>query len=482
MSRQRGSSAYAESVSTAQAMSHADAAWLHMDQPTNLMVITGVLWFEERPDWDRVRELIEERFVGPYPRFRQRVVEGRPPLSGPHWQDDPDFDLDSHLHRMTLAEPGDRAALAELVADITATPLDSEKPLWQFHFVDGYGQGAAMVQRIHHCIADGIALSRVLLSLADDAPDDGARPIEDPPTRRPVNRGSHGPLGALTGATRGAVSAVTGAAGALAHESLEVTKHPSHLLDLAAATRKDADALAKVLLRGNDPQTALKGEMGVAKGVAWSTPIPLGQVRTLGHETGTTINDVVMTAVTGAFRRYLDRHGEVVDELTAMVPFNLRAPGEPLPSTLGNRFGLVFLGLPVGIAGRHVRLRQVHERMKKIKHSHEGVVAYGVLDAMGRTPEGVEQRVIDLFTAKGTAVVTNVPGPTDPVYLAGTPIAGVLVWAPCSGDVSMTISIFSYSGKLTVGLMADAGLIPNPDELVADFESELQELLELDRS
>jgi len=117
--------------------------------------------------------------------------------------------------------------------------------------------------------------------------------------------------------------------------------------------------------------------------------------------------------------------------------------------------------------------------MKKIKQSHEGVVSYGVLDAMGRTPEGMEQRVIDLFSAKGTTVVTNVPGPRKPVYLAGTPIAGVLVWAPCSGDVSMTISIFSYNGEMTVGLMADAGLIPDPDELITDFETELQELLKL---
>jgi WS/DGAT/MGAT family acyltransferase len=463
-------------------MNHADAAWLHMDQPTNLMVITGVLWFEETPDWGRVRDLIQERFVTPYPRFRQKVVEGRPPVSGPHWEDDPNFDLDLHLHRVALPEPGDRSALAELVADITATPLDPEKPLWHFHMVDGYEGGAAMVQRIHHCIADGIALSRVLLSLADDAPDEGARRIEEPPAERATGGGSRSPLSAISGATRGAVSALSGAAGVLAHESLEVTRHPSHLLDLAAATRKDADALAKVMLRGNDPHTALKGEMGIAKGVSWSAPIPLDDVRELGHETRTTINDVVMTAVAGAFRTYLDRHGEVVDEVTAMVPFNLRNPAEPLPSTLGNRFGLVFLGLPVGTAGRRVRLRKIHERMKKIKHSHEGVVAYGVLDVMGRAPEGIEQRVIDLFTAKGTAVVTNVPGPAEPVYLAGTPVTGVLVWAPCSGDVSMTISIFSYNGELTVGLMADAGLIPDPDELVGDFERELQALLALDRT
>jgi hypothetical protein len=99
---------------------------------------------------------------------------------------------------------------------------------------------------------------------------------------------------------------------------------------------------------------------------------------------------------------------------------------------------------------------------------------------MGRTPEGLEQRVIDLFTAKGTTVVTNVPGPRKPVYIAGTPISGVLVWAPCSGNVSMTISIFSYAGDLTVGLMADSGLVPDPEELVTDFETELSRLLEME--
>ena len=86
-------------------MSHADAAWLHMDQPTNLMVITGVLWFDQSPDWERVREIMRVRWVKPFPRFRQRVVEGRGPLSGPHWEDDSQFDLDLHLHRVALPAP-----------------------------------------------------------------------------------------------------------------------------------------------------------------------------------------------------------------------------------------------------------------------------------------------------------------------------------------------------------------------------------------
>ena len=410
-------------------MSHADAAWLHMDQPTNLMVITGVLWFDQAPDWERVREIMRVRMVERFPRFRQRVVEGRAPLAGPHWEDDPRFDLDLHLHRAALPAPGDRDALQAYVADLMATPLDRSKPLWQFHLLDGFGEGAAMVARIHHCIGDGIALGRVLLSLTDETPDAGIAPTEEVAS---PGRGG-GPLGALVRPAAAVVGAVRGAAGAVAHEAIEVGRHPSHLADLAATGRADADALAKLLLKGADERTALKGELGVAQSVAWSAPIPLDQVKAVGHATGTTVNDVVLAAVAGALGRYLRVRGSPVDELTAIVPFNLRPLDQPLPPDLGNRFGLVFLQLPVGLEDRERRLDEVHRRMEEIKHSPEGAVSYGVLDAIGRTPVQIEKVLVDLFAAKGSAVMTNVPGPRSPVYLGGTPVRGVLVWAPCSG-------------------------------------------------
>lgn len=457
-------------------MGKADAAWLHMDQPTNLMVITGVLWFNEPPDWTRVREVVRTRMVERYPRFRQRVVEGRQPLAGPHWEDDPQFDLDLHFHRVALPPPGDEAALQALVADVAATPLDRSQPLWQFHLVDGLGEGGAIIARIHHCIADGIALARVMLALTDDPAGYEPTPPEGAPTEH-----ARGPLGALIAPAKTAASVTVGATGALAHESVEIARHPSHLLDLAATAREDIGAVAKVLGLSDDPQTPLKGEMGIAKGVAWSAPIPLDEVRTMGHETASTINDIVLTAVAGALRRYLRRRDSLVDEITAIVPFNLRPPSEPLPSELGNRFGLVYLKLPVGIGDRRRRLREIHARMDEIKHSPEGAVSYGLLDAIGRTPSQVEDRLIDLFSAKGSTVVTNVPGPPRPVSLAGTEVSGVLVWAPASGGVSMTVAIFSYAGRLRVGLLTDAGLIPDPDGIVAGVESEMRALLRLKR-
>lgn len=460
-------------------MPHADAAWLHMDQPTNLMVITGVLWFDERPDWSAVREVVQARLVDRYPRFRQRVVEGRQPLSGPHWEDDPRFDLELHLRRVALPPPGDAAALRAMVADTTATPLDPARPLWLFHLIDGYGDGAAMVVRIHHCIADGIALARVLLSLTDPSPD--ASPVPRDAPRRDDRGTGRGPLGRIVAPAAGMAAGVLGTAGAVAHESVEVIRHPGHMLDIAATAREGGDALSKVLLEADDPPTPLKGEMGLAKAVAWTAPVPLDDVRTLGHETGTTVNDVVLTAMTGALRTYLLERDSLVDELTAFIPFNLRPLDEPLPSELGNRFGLVFLGLPVGIGDPRRRLRELHERMNEIKHSPEGAVSYGVLDAIGRTPVQLEQRLVDLFSTKGSAVITNVPGPQTPVYFAGTEVAGVLVWAPASGGVSMTVSIFSYAGQITVGLMVDAGLIPDADGIVAELENEMEALLRMNR-
>jgi WS/DGAT/MGAT family acyltransferase len=266
-------------------------------------------------------------------------------------------------------------------------------------------------------------------------------------------------------------------AGAVAHEAVEVARHPSELLDLAATARDDAGALAKALLASSDPKSPLKGELGVAQKVAWSTPIPLDEVKEKCHETGTTVNDLVLTAIAGALRRYLSsRHWEL-DELTAFIPFNLRPLDQPLPADLGNRFGLVFLHLPIGIEDDRERLDEIHRRMDEIKHSPEGAVGYGLLEAIGHTPVQIEQRLIKLFSAKGTAVITNVPGPPEPVYLAGTPVRGVLIWGPRSGSVSMSVGIFSYTGEITAGFMVDAGLIPEPEEIAASFERELEALL-----
>ena len=454
-------------MSTREHMSSADAAWLRMDRPTNLMIINSLLLFDEPVDWQRVREIVSARLVARYPRFRQRVVQSHRPGGTPYWEDDPNFDEDLHFHHLALPAPGDRATLQELVGDLMAEPLDRNKPLWANYMIDGYGNGAAMYVRMHHCIADGIALARVMLSLTDAAPDAGIEPPE-------AATAEDGGLASLVTAP---ASAAYHAARATVHEGVDILRHPEAELEhLASVAKTDARALSHIFLRGADSPTVLKGPLGVARRVAWSDPLSLDEVKRIAHAHDATVNDVLVTAMTGALRQYLRKNHTLVDEIRAFVPFNLRPLDRPLPAKLGNKFGLVYLPLPVGARTAAGRLARVKRHMDEIKNSPEGVIAYGMLEVMGQVPSQMESAILDLFTSKGTAVVTNVPGPREPVYLAGTPVRSVAVWAPTSGSVSMSVSIFSYDGEVTVGVMADAGLVPDPQTIVDALKGELEAL------
>ena len=456
-------------VSAQHPMSNADAAWLHMDRPTNLMIINSVLWFDEPLDWDRVKQIFRERVVERFPRFRRRIVEAGPTRT-PFWEDVPNFDPEVNFHHLALPEPRDEHALQELVADLMTEPLDRSRPLWRVYLVDGYGDGSAVIVRMHHCIGDGVRLARVMLMLTDagdaeevelDASDHVAR-------WRRLNAAVR-PLTTVAGTARRA-------AGVAAHETMETIVHPRRVPALARTGAVDLQAVVKMLFTGADPDSALRGEPGFARRVAWSRPIGLERVRSLGRRADATINDVLVAGMSGAFARYLHERGTPVEEIHAMVPFNLESADEPLPTELGNRFGLIELTLPVGDGDPADRLRAVKTQMDRIKASHEPQMAYGILSAFGLTPPAVEGRLLDFFTSKSTLVMTNVPGPRSRVKVAGVPLGGVLVWAPCSGSLGMTVSIFSYSGKVTVGLMTDAGLVPDPQRIADAFEAELRAL------
>jgi diacylglycerol O-acyltransferase len=457
--------------------SRADAAWLHMDRPTNLMVINSVQLFDEPVDWELVKQLTQRRMVDRYPRFRQRVVESRLPVRAPKWEDDPDFALEHHMHHLALPAPGDEATLQELVSDLMTQPLDRNRPLWNTYLIDGFGEGCAIITRIHHCIADGISLARVMLSLTDSEPDAGI----EPPSLKVANADRDGPLGLLTGSVSHVVetAARTGSF-AWRHGSL-IALSPTHATRLAGAVGRDAATAVRLLLTPADAATAIKGDPGVSRRVAWTSPLPLDQIKNTAHRNNSTVNDVLLAAVSGALRHYLQDRGGPVAEIQAMVPFNLRPLDRPVPRKLGNRFGLVFLPLPVGTTGSYRRLVEVHRRMQEIKNGRDGAVSYGLLGVIGMTPEPVERRIIDLFTAKGTAVMTNVPGPSQPVYMAGTPVRTSLFWAPTSGHIGLSVSIFSYRGEVTIGLMVDAALVPDPAQITAEIGRELQTLARLDR-
>ncbi|MFO7169877.1 MAG: wax ester/triacylglycerol synthase family O-acyltransferase [Chloroflexota bacterium] len=445
-----------------------DAAWLHMDEPTNLMMITGVLMFDTPLDFARLRELIERRLLR-FDRFRMRLADPNLRSRSPRWLEDPHFNLRSHLHRISLPSPGGQAALQELVSDLMSTPLDYTKPLWQFHVVENFGSGGAIIARLHHAIADGIALVRVLLSLTDDAPDGDLRDGPDEaqgdgraPLLQPLQRTAQ--LAAQVGEALGALG------------------DPERLAEGVRLGIGGAEALNKLLFMAPDPPTPLKGQLGVEKRAAWSQPVPLDDIKAVGRMARGTVNDVLINAVAGALRRYLLRRGAPVAGLNirAVVPVNLRPPDEPI-GELGNRFGVVFLALPLGIADPLDRLLELKRRMEAIKGSPEAVLAFGLLHAIGIAPLQIADLAVDLFGQKATAVMTNVPGPRAPLYLAGSRVDKVMFWVPQSGHLGLGVSIFSYAGAVLLGVAADAGLVPDPEAIVADFHAELDELIGLAR-
>ena len=460
-------------------MSNVDTAWLQMDRPTNLMMIASFMVFEQPMDYEKLLTVIERRLVV-FDRFRQRVVPPRIPFGNYSWELDPHFDLRAHVHRAALPAPGDKAALQDMMSDIISTPLDRSRPLWQYHLLEGYGGGSVVACRMHHSIADGIALMRVLLSMTDLTPDAPQPPGPGEEANHDKERGLLETLvSPATSLARTTVRNTSNLASFALHQSMETLRDPWRLVDVARVGAGGAARLAKMTLRTPDPQTLFKGELGIRKATAWSDPLPLADAKAIGKALSGTVNDTMMTAVAGALRRYLLDHNMPADGLTvrALVPVNLRPLDEPLE--LGNRFGLVFPTLPIGSADIHERFIETRRYMSEIKSSPEAVVAYSVLQALGMTPMDIESLFLDFFATKSSMVLTNVPGPQVQLYLAGNPLRQIMAWVPQSGGLGMGISIISYNGEVMVGVTTDVGLVPNPNEIVNNFYIEFEALRQL---
>jgi len=234
-----------------------------------------------------------------------------------------------------------------------------------------------------------------------------------------------------------------------------------------------------VLVMTPDPDTLFKGPLGVQKRVAWSNNVPLADVKTVTKAFDAKVNDIMLSAVAGGLRDYLlEREADLRDlEIRAVIPVDLRAPDKGIE--LGNAFGLVFLSLPLSIADPVKRLRETKKRMDAIKQSIEAVAFYSLLNVFGVTPRQVEEQALNIFASRATAVMTNVRGPGQALYMAGSKIENIMGWVPQAGRLGLGVSIFSYDGKVSVGVITDAGLVPDPERVTAGFRARFDELLAL---
>ncbi|KRE58629.1 wax ester/triacylglycerol synthase family O-acyltransferase [Phycicoccus sp. Soil748] len=441
-----------------------DAIWLSMDRPSNRMVIVTLMFLASAPDWDEVVHLLRTRVLDCYPVFRQRPVAAPLGFGLPQWEDDPTFDVDHHVKRLTLAAPGDDHALQSHVEEHLHLPIDPHHPLWEVQLIDGHGDGAVVFSRVHHAMADGISLARVLLSLTDGDEDVGAAD---------VGAADEGPA-------RGRRSPV-GASAALARDGLGQLMRlgtPSGGAALLRGGIRTTEVVAQLLSTHSSP-SVLDGAPSTYKRVVWTGPLPLDELKEVAQLQGGTLNDVLMSAMAGALCRYQQEHGAGPVDLVTMVPVNLRPLDRPLPPTLGNRFALVFFTYPSGTTQLLARLAETKRRMDWLKRSPEAPLTFALMGVIARTVPAVERVLVDFFANKAIGVTTNVAGPTSQRLLAGVPVTGVLGWVPGSGRQTLGTCIFTYAGNVQVGIMADAAVVHDPEALLAAFEDEAAALVRL---
>jgi diacylglycerol O-acyltransferase len=248
------------------------------------------------------------------------------------------------------------------------------------------------------------------------------------------------------------------------------------LVDFFSAAPGDVDVARKLLIGTRNDTTIWTGSVGTRKSVAWSAPLPLAEVKAVARAHHATVNDVLVTCVSGTLHAYLDRHDARCASVNWMIPVNLKALDASLPEELGNSFAIVQLELPTNVADPLAVLDVVRRRMGRIKNGHEAAVAFRIQEVISGLSKTVYQASVDLLANRAIGVLTNVPGPPIPVYVAGQKVEGMVGWAPLSGNQPMSFTIYSYDGKVFVGVACDSGLVPDHEQIVDGFAEAFRHL------
>jgi diacylglycerol O-acyltransferase len=456
-----------------------DVSFLYFEEPTTPMHVGGVAVFREPADGfdlEQLVELISQR-IAFVPRYRQRVrwVPGR--LANPVWVDDEDFDVSYHVRRSALPRPGTDLQLAELVARVQSRPLDRSRPLWEMYLVEGLSDGRfAVISKTHHAMVDGIAAVDIGQVILDTTP---AR--RDPPadTWRPAPEPSWVELvaGAVAETVRrptAAIDAVRGGIGEVQHTLGRAVSAAGGLLAAAHTAARSA------------PDSPLNAVIGEQRRYATAT-FDLDDHRRIRKAHGGTVNDVVLATVAGALRAWLLTRGEKVSTSTtvrALVPVSVRSADDGGQAT-GNRVSSYLVDLPVGEQSPVMRLHQVSYRMQAHKETGQAVGAEALaglagfspptLHALGaRVASGLSKRWFNL-------VVTNVPGPQQPLYAGEARMLAAYPVVPLAKGQALSIGLTSYDGKVFYGLNADRDAMPDVGVLAQCLGDALGELLEATR-
>ena len=446
-----------------------------------------------RPDGkltlEAVHDLIAER-LPLLPPLRWRLAEVPFGLDYPYWVDDPHFDLDFHVRELALSPPGNDEKLAEQVARIVARPLDRSRPLWEVYLIHGLGADrVAMLTKIHHSLVDGLSGAEIMGVLLDltaegrEAPEPLDGSLDGDPSRaRDARARAAGPA-ALPAAppARAAVGAAQPRRDGLQHAA---RRGPGGARGGPGRSRPQPRRGRPA--RAHEPQGAaheLQRAHLAAPALRLRAPLPRSR-QGVKNQYGCTVNDVVVSVCAGAVRRWLDEHGELVDEpLVAQIPVSVRTSEQA--GTFGNRIMLMSAPLFTNVADPVDRLLRTHEALRVMKERHRALPAELLQDVNHFIPPAVFSRAarVTFALSSGAArptwnlVISNVPGPQFPLYLAGAQLEAHYPVSVITDGMGLNITVMSYMGKLDFGIVADRDQMPDLWRLMDWLDDELQELV-----
>jgi diacylglycerol O-acyltransferase / wax synthase len=451
-----------------------DAAFLALETPSSHMHVMATMVIDPSDvpggfDVDSLRKLIADRLPRLEP-FRRRAVEVPFGVYHPVWIEDPDFDLDYHVRRAALPAPGGLHELAELTAEIAGRQLDRRRPLWELWVVEGLEHGyVGVVAKMHHAAIDGVLGVDLMTEIFDLEPEPEPKPPAELSDRERVPSDAELLLGAITSIAR-QPEKMYRAARNLTRSALRVVQRV-----------RSGPVSAGVPLTA--PQSPLNGVLTPHRRVAL-TSVPLADVKEVKSAFDVTVNDVVLAVVAGALRRYLERGGTIPERpLLAAIPASVRTADER--GVMGNRVSAMFATLATQLDDPVERLFAAREVMGGAKAVHEDIggntlhewaeVAAPVLFSSGmqlyeRVLQGRHPPVINL-------VVSNVPGPTFPLYLGGARLVSLFPLGPVMPGTGLNITVLSYLDTVGFGLIGCREIVPNIDDIAGALPDALAELV-----
>ncbi len=452
-------------------LSPQDSTFLYVENELNHMAIAALGIFEgPAPGQDEIEEMVESK-LDLVSRYRQRVRFVPLDLGRPVWCDDPHFQLRYHVRHTALPSPGSEEQLCTLVGRVMSQQLDRSKPLWEMWVVEGLEDGGwAILLKLHHCLADGVAATDLLSVILDESASEA-----HPPARRWRPDPEPSPLSLLSSAL---IERMTSP-----QEILQTTRDA--LETPGRAVRKLGELAEGLATYGRFTNLALEsslnGPIGPHRNWRWAE-VDFADLKKVRASHGGTINDVVLAVITRGFRSLLLSRGESVEGLVvrSLVPVSIRKDDER--GQLNNRVSAMFAELPVGIEDPLERLASIRAQMNELKEHHQAAAGETLSSLSGLAPPvlmamasrlfaGLEQQAVQTVT-------TNVPGPRQTLYAAGRPMRKAYLYVPLAGSVRIGVAIFSYAGRLTFAVTGDADHASDTDVLCRSIERGVAELLE----